>query len=286
MRRASTQFDEVLYYQPGLQIGRFWLPVAHENFEDTGAIENHLLVIPTWAIEISYFDHAPVVADPTRAMCYNRGCEYRRRALNPHGDLALWIAYEDEALAESVGGTPEAPFRRRWAPLPNDAFLAARSLNQMLTRGELPDPMALEETAWWLLERCHSDNSPGTEVRATRRQQRTVANAEALIAERYTEPLTLSQLAGEVFCSPFHLCRLFKRLTGTSIHQRLNSLRLRDAVPAVMEGDESLTQISAELGFASLSHFSAAFRQAFGVPPSRLRKSPGGFCISPGGRPD
>jgi len=286
MKRASTPFDEVLYYQPGLQIGRFWLPVGHEDFEDTGAIENHLLVIPTWAIEISYFDHAPVVADPTRAMCYNRGCEYRRRALNPHGDLALWIAYGDEALAESIGGTPEAPFRQRWAPLPNDAFLAARSLNQMLMRGELPDPMALEETAWWLLGRCQSDGAPGGNVHATRRQQRTVANAEALIAERYTDSLTLSQVAREVFCSPYHLCRLFKRLTGTSIHQRLNSLRLRDAVPAVMEGRDSLTQISAELGFASLSHFSAAFRQAFGVPPSQLRKSPADFGISRGGDAD
>lgn len=269
MKRAGTPFDRVLYHQGPIQIGRFWLPVGVEQFADTGAIENHILVIPTWAIEISYFDHDPVVADPTRVMCYNRGCEYRRRALNPHGDQALWVAFEDDRLAEAIGSSPEQPFHRRWAPIPRDAFVVARALAAEFNNGFLPDSLQVEDCAWWLLDRCI--DAEYTTPRGTPRQQRAVAVAESFIAEHYLEPITLSDIAAAAHMSPFHMSRLFHRLTGMRLHQRLTELRLRESVRDVIDSDRSLTEISTELGFSSPSHFSNAFRSTFGVPPSRLR---------------
>lgn len=269
MKVASTPYDDVLYYQSPLQIGRFRLPLGARDFADTGPIENHLLVIPTWAIEISYLDHDPVVADPTKAMCYNRGCEYRRRALNPHGDLALWIAYEDGNLAEAIGSTPESPFHQRWVPLPEDAFLVARALLAEFDGGYAPDPVRVEDSAWWLLSRCLGNEH--TMPKGTPRQRRAVARAEAFIAERYREPLTLNEIAGAAHVSPFHLSRLFHRFTGMRVHQRLVELRLRDALTEVLDGGRSLTEIAGKLGFSSPSHFSTAFRSLFGFPPSRLR---------------
>lgn len=269
MKRASTPYDRVLYHEGSLQVGRFWLPVEDVHFADTGPIENHVLVIPTWAIEISYPDHEPVVADPTRAMCYNRGCIYRRRALNPHGDLALWIAFNENELAEAIGSSPEHPFPERWAPLPRDAFVVARALAAEFDNGFQPDRLQVEDCAWWLLARCAGAGY--TRPRSTPRQRRAVETAEAFIAEHFRDPVTLAEIADAAHMSPFHLSRLFHRLTGSRLHQRLTELRLRGSVHEIIDSSRSLTDIAGDLGFSSASHFSNAFRARFGVPPSSLR---------------
>lgn len=269
MKTASTPYDRILYHNGPLQIGRFWLPVDARQFADTGPIENHVLVIPTWAVEISYSDRESVVADPTRALFYNRGCQYRRKALNPRGDLAWWIAFDDELLAEAIGSLPERPFKDRCAPLPRDAFVVARALAAQFDGSEAPDALQIEDCAWWLLGRCLGTEY--TTPRGTARQQRAVAEAEAFIAEHYREPITLSDIAATVHMSPFHLSRLFHRLTGTRLYRHLTELRLRESVQDVIDSSRSLTDIGGDLGFSSPSHFCNAFRATFGMPPSRLR---------------
>lgn len=270
MKPVYTPYDRVMYRNESVEIGRFHVSVNQSDFSDTGAIQNHILVVPSWSVEISYSRRESVVAEPTRAMCYNRGCEYRRRALNRHGDLSLWIAYRDERLAEALGTTPEEPFRNRWRPLPRDAFVSARLLAAEMARGNRPDALQVEDWAWWLLGRCLE--SRHTEPHGNRRRQQAVARARAYMAEFYREALTLSDIADAACMSPCHLSRVFHQWTGTRLHQYLMELRLRDAVREVVDTSRSLTEISADLGFASPSHFSSAFRNTFGRPPNDLRQ--------------
>jgi AraC-like DNA-binding protein len=72
--------------------------------------------------------------------------------------------------------------------------------------------------------------------------------------------------------SVFHLCRVFRSVTGGTIHQHREQLRLRAALPAVMESDDDLLSIGLRLGFSSHSHFTAAFRRRFTITPSALRR--------------
>jgi AraC-like DNA-binding protein len=58
-----------------------------------------------------------------------------------------------------------------------------------------------------------------------------------------------------------------------TIHQYLLQLRLREGAAAVLEGERDLTALGLRLGFSHHSHFTEAFRRAFGVPPSRLRSA-------------
>jgi AraC-like DNA-binding protein len=82
-------------------------------------------------------------------------------------------------------------------------------------------------------------------------------------------PLTLSTLSARLGCSPFHLCRVFREATGKTLHGYQTDLRLRAALEAI-EGGARLTDVALEAGFSSHSHFTLAFRRAFGVPPSRV----------------
>jgi AraC family transcriptional regulator len=73
--------------------------------------------------------------------------------------------------------------------------------------------------------------------------------------------------------SPFHLCHVFRQLAGTSIYDYVLQERLAQALDAVLDGDDALTAIALDAGFASHSHFTARFRGFFGCTPAALRRN-------------
>ena len=107
----------------------------------------------------------------------------------------------------------------------------------------------------------------------TRQRHRQLAErCEAYLATCFDQPLTLESLATDLATTPFHLSRVFSGHCGRSIHQHLLQLRLRAAVDRMLDQPRaSLTDLGLELGFATPSHFSNAFRNHFGVAPSRFR---------------
>jgi AraC-like DNA-binding protein len=65
--------------------------------------------------------------------------------------------------------------------------------------------------------------------------------------------------------------RLFRRETGTSWQAWLGQLRLLHALDGLSAG-QRVTDVAAQSGYASLSAFAKAFRQAMGESPSDFRK--------------
>ncbi len=83
---------------------------------------------------------------------------------------------------------------------------------------------------------------------------------------------SLAAIARDAGLSPFHLARRFRARTGTSLHQYRLALRLAAAQARLLDGADDLTHLALDLGFASLAHFSAAFRHAYGRSPSSVRR--------------
>src|SRR5439155_8703898 len=92
-----------------------------------------------------------------------------------------------------------------------------------------------------------------------------------LLAQQPEAKFSLAEIARKVYCSPFHLSRIFRATVGSSIHQYQLRLRLALALDRLADGAEDLTELGLALGFSSHSHFTAAFQQAFGLSPSRFR---------------
>ena len=71
-------------------------------------------------------------------------------------------------------------------------------------------------------------------------------------------------------------CRLVEyAVTGLSLHRYVTQMRLRSAVDLVLTPGVRLAGIAHELGFASQSHFTTAFRELFGITPDALRRGCG-----------
>lgn len=83
-------------------------------------------------------------------------------------------------------------------------------------------------------------------------------------------PPALPQLAAIVGINEFKLKRGFKEMFNHTPFAYLADVRLEMARTALQKKGKSITQIAFELGYASLQHFSMAFKKKFGVAPAKF----------------
>src|SRR5262249_8774584 len=104
------------------------------------------------------------------------------------------------------------------------------------------DPVRVEEAALAGLRRAValSYRRPPRDVAGARDRDLAAAVQEHL-ATRFTQRLTLADLARAAGCSAFHLCRAFRRATGGRLHAYIDALRLRRALELVPQPRGHLT---------------------------------------------
>ena len=284
---TADPLDRVLYGDDVVTIGLFDCPRSHPRFHDSGPASGDLLVFPRQAVEIEHPSREPIIAEPRVVTLYNHSQRYRRRPLSDYGDQSLWLRFDRAAVIDSmidVGATHPAlersPFQWTHRRCDSSTYLEARALLRQLRQGPAADALAIQERAFALLRATLSGHSPPSrDVTARRpetrrRQRRLAARCKALLAQRFREPLTLSDIASELATTPFHLSRVFSQFEGQTLHACLMDLRLRAAVDSMIDApDVRLTDIAIDHGFATPSHFSHRFRKHFGNTPAAFRRS-------------
>ncbi|CDX21568.1 Transcriptional regulator, AraC family [Mesorhizobium sp. ORS 3324] len=98
--------------------------------------------------------------------------------------------------------------------------------------------------------------------------KRVMAMIESLSDERPT----LADLARELGISRFHFGRAFKQSTGMTPHAFIARRRLEQSAQMLRSTNLSATRIAMECGFGSSSHFTIAFKRAFGANPIEFRR--------------
>jgi AraC-like DNA-binding protein len=99
--------------------------------------------------------------------------------------------------------------------------------------------------------------------------RRTLAYIQAHLAEK----LSLEMLAAVAQMSPTHFAHLFKHATGLAPHQYVNLCRIEHAKRLLAETDMPLIKISAQVGCADQSHFTALFRRRVAMTPNAYRNT-------------
>src|SRR4051812_4285875 len=151
--------DELVLAAGRVLVGRFRCSLTHPLFHDSGPIQNFLVVFPRNAVEITHAGAQPIVSDPTRAMLYNRGQEYRRAPISPDGDRCDWFAFQRADVVEAVAAASCKGPRSEDCPLsvaqaPVDAKLYLRQRRVFEEASSLsPDPLRVEEGALLILDR-------------------------------------------------------------------------------------------------------------------------------------
>jgi AraC-like DNA-binding protein len=256
-----------------LQIGLF---EARDVPEQCGEVEwqsRNVVVLPYSGL-FSKHD-APgrdVLGTPSHAVFIAADTPYRLGYPGAIGDRALILRFSDAVAADDLGG------RRGGEALASSGLLSAEAMmlrNLLCARLKRSAPDELEVEARGLdllgmsLGAIRSADAPrrrSTEARWTRSVQRVKEAVAIAPADKWD----IEKLARIALISPFHLCRVFRRTTGTSVYDYVLRERLASTLDAVLDG-EDLTTIALGAGFASHSHFSARFCDFFGCTPAALR---------------
>ena len=111
-------------------------------------------------------------------------------------------------------------------------------------------------------------------VRPRSRDRSGVAEAaKDILQHDPLNPPTMGELARRVGVPQRKLSSDFKRTFGLTVPEWLADWRLSRGRELLEGGAIPIAEISASLGYAHLSAFTAAFTKKFGVPPTRLRAS-------------
>jgi len=143
-------------------------------------------------------------------------------------------------------------------------------LRHSLRQG-VAEPLEAESLALTLVRRALGPRTSHA-AGASFGRQRLVDRAKLLLASDPARRWTLAEIAAEVRGSPVYLTQVFQQVEGLPLYRYQLRLRLARALDLLAQYDD-LTTLSLALGFSSHSHFSAAFRQAYGRSPSEFRHS-------------
>jgi AraC family transcriptional regulator len=215
------------------------------------------------------------VADANHVLLFNVGEGYQVSHPVAGGDACLSLTVSQPLLRELA---PAAMLQRRNPPvfrhqalrIDERAQVLVALLRHSLHRGSI-ESLEAESLALTLVGRSlgpRTTHAPG----ATHARQRLVDRAKLLLASDLTRRWTLADIAAEIGGSPVYLTQAFQQVEGMPLYRYHLRLRLARALD-LMAGCEDVAALAQDLGFSSHSHFSAAFRQAYGRTPKAFRQA-------------
>jgi AraC-like DNA-binding protein len=218
---------------------------------------------------------AEAVAEANQALFFNAAEGYRVSHPVPGGDASLTLIISEPEMRELA---PRA-FLRDGAAL---AFQGQRlridpraqalvALLRHSLRQKTAEPLEAESLALTLARRALGPRTTHA-AGASAGRRRLADRVKLVLATDLARRWTLAEIASEVGGSPVYLTQVFKQVEGLPLYRYQLLLRLARALDLLAQYDD-LTALSLDLGFSSHSHFSAAFREAYGRSPSEFRRT-------------
>ncbi|WP_284239512.1 helix-turn-helix domain-containing protein [Paenibacillus glycanilyticus] len=94
----------------------------------------------------------------------------------------------------------------------------------------------------------------------------------AYIHEKYSDNLSISELAAECSLSVFRFIHKFKEVTGMTPMKYITEIRMNEAKKLLSESSLHVKEVAAVVGYDNPLYFSRIFRSTVGIPPSEYKK--------------
>lgn len=233
------------------------------------------LVFPYRGVYVRRLGRDEAVAEANQALFFNAAEGYRVSHPVPGGDASLTLIISEPDLRELA---PRAflrdgaalAFRQQRLRIDPRAQVLVALLRHSL-RQNIAEPLEAESLALTLAQRSlgpRTTHAAGASVG----RRRLVDRVKLVLATDLARRWTLAEIAAEVGGSPVYLTQVFKQVEGLPLYRYQLRLRLARALDLIAQYDD-LTALGLDLGFSSHSHFSAAFREAYGRSPSEFRQT-------------
>ncbi len=119
---------------------------------------------------------------------------------------------------------------------------------------------------------------PSPQVVAGKLTQQQLRSVRDFMEVHLSDKIVLDDVATLLGLDRFRFLKLFKHTVGMTPHAWLLRLRLESAVELMKANSEmAMTDVAHAVGFFDQSHFTHAFRHAYGVTPARFQRPGGNF---------
>ncbi len=98
------------------------------------------------------------------------------------------------------------------------------------------------------------------------------SNIIEYIHTNYSRTITLEQLQKLYYCSASYIIQLFKKNTGKTPVEYINSYRIYKSIEILLSGNKSVLEISLECGFENVGYFIKTFKKQMGLTPLQYKK--------------
>jgi AraC family transcriptional regulator len=247
--------------------------IPHQGTEE--CVSATQLVFPYRGAYVRHLGRDQAVAEANQVLFFNAGESYRVSHPVAGGDASLALVISEPLLAELAPRTllrerGALGFRKQRLRIDTRAQVLMAVLRHSL-RGKVAEPLEAESLALTLVQRALGPRTTHV-AGASVSRQRLVDRAKLVLASDLARRWTLADVAAEVRGSPVYLTQVFQQVEGLPLYRYQMRLRLARALDLLAQYDD-LTALSLDLGFSSHSHFSAAFRAAYGRSPSEFRQA-------------
>jgi AraC-like DNA-binding protein len=233
------------------------------------------MVFPYRGVYVRHLGHDQAVAEANQVLFFNAAEGYGVSHPVPGGDASLSLAISEPQVRELApraflrdGAT--LAFRQQRLRIDARAQALVALLRHSL-RQNIAETLEAESLALTLVRRAlglRTTHAAGASVG----RQLLVDRAKLVLTSDLARRWMLAEIAAEVRCSPVYLTQVFQQVEGLPLYRYQLRLRLARALDLIAQYDD-LTALGLDLGFSSHSHFSSAFRQAYGRSPSEFRLS-------------
>lgn len=103
--------------------------------------------------------------------------------------------------------------------------------------------------------------------------KKSVQKAKQILEQNYQNPPSLSRLARLCATNEFKLKKSFKALYNTTAYNYLRDFRLEIAKDLLEKDDISIAEAVNLVGYKSISYFSKAFKEKFGINAKDIKKN-------------
>lgn len=94
------------------------------------------------------------------------------------------------------------------------------------------------------------------------------------LEDHYTDGIDLYRVADAAGLSPWHWHRLYRNITGATLHATVKEMRLHRAAWLIAYTDKPFAAIARECGYHNAQSFARSFRDAYGLSPQQYRTRP------------
>lgn len=93
------------------------------------------------------------------------------------------------------------------------------------------------------------------------------------IEEHYLSKIYLDAIAQSTGMEKYRICKRFKDVTGRTIVDYINFIRLQKALELLTAGDKNISDAAFSSGFSSVQYFNRVFKNHYACTPSQYLKS-------------